>query len=309
MRDILQKEADTCPESWKAGLQEDLQWLYGIRGSEWGQDFLSTSTLWEQGKTGWKAFVKGAQKRHILQESIAFVLQQRGGARETAHVVTNEEDGWLCGCGAWFQDKKSLKVHQHKKHGIHNEIYQMIAGTTCPMCLLQLWTTQRLQTHLSYQPRGGKGNRCFSLLSALCFKREESTASGKEIPLKGIQRRDAVRCEGPLRFGMDPDDEVLAEQRVAYLEGKLGGREVENLTDFLDQGLHDNILFVLSEETDWEEKWDELEQMSKGRFQFLVNLLFCGGRFQWESREDQGRWRAYTWNVSHMARNCVNGLI
>ena len=293
MKEILQQEAETCQTSWKAGLQEDLQWLGEVRGGDWGRDLHTTSTFWEERRKGWKAFVKGAQKRHVLQEALAFALNQKGSIGERDNEVIQEEDGWLCGCGAWFESRKSLRVHQHKKHGLHNEIYQMISGTTCPICLMQLWTPQRLQAHLSYQPRGGGGNLCYSLLSALCFKREEVETTEPDIPLKGIQRRDAVRCAGPLRFGVDPDDEGYAIERILHLEKKIGGSEIEDLTELLETGTNDNILFVLTEELDWEEKMDELKSFYDGSLNFTVNLLFCGGRFQWKKREDQRRWREY----------------
>ena len=293
-RDILVKESQVCSSSWLEGLREDLAWLYEVQGTEWGRDFNSTAMLWEEGKPGWKSFIKGAQRRHTLQESLTYNLKRHLGIGGTICTDYGEvEEGWLCGCGAWFSQWRSLQVHRHKKHGIHNRTYDMVSGSICPACLLQMWSPQRLQMHLNYQPKNGKGNKCYSFIAARQMTRDEETPE-TDLPLQGIQRRDAIRCEGPLCFGMHQDDETYARRRIEQIESTWAEKGQDFPMDCLDDKLSDAINAVFE---DWGPGWEndlvELERSAADEFHFAVNLLFCGGKFQWKSREEQIQWKAY----------------
>ena len=101
IQDILNKEELSSSTSWMTGVREDLQWLYAIQGKSWGDDFSSTSLFWIQKKRGWKAFVRGAQRKHVLQEAIAYKLSHVCGTNKAESRAAHEQDeGWLCACGA-----------------------------------------------------------------------------------------------------------------------------------------------------------------------------------------------------------------
>ena len=294
MQDILIKEGNSNSISWMQGLLEDLNWLYAVQGTAWGGDFEATSNMWLQQKRGWKSFVKSAQQRHVLQEALAFQFnKKRGLCSNTGSGTQWEDDGWLCGCGAWFETKRALQVHKHTKHEIYSSIYEMVSGTICPACLLQLWTPQRLQMHLRYRPRRKKLNRCFNLIAAWRMKRENEPEE-VELPMKGIQRRDAIPCAGPKRFGVDDADEAFARCRISQIENMLEQRGISEVVELIDETISSDIHFVLERwETSWKEELEELRHMNGNSIKFSVNLLFCGGKFQWQRREDQALWRAY----------------
>ena len=305
IQQILRREHDICDTSWMQGLKEDLQWIYEVQGKEWGESFEQTCQFWEQGKKGWKSFVRNAQRRHALQEAISFLMTQKfrlGGEDETDFA---EGEGWLCHCGAWFEQWRSLQVHRHKKHGEHSEVYDMISGTQCPACLLQLWTPQRLHMHLRYQPRGGQGNWCFGMIAARKMRREHDVPETADLPMPGIQRRDAIRCAGPLWFGMEAEDVNFARNRILELEEQFSNAGIPEPLDFIDEGLTDEMLFVFEAwPENWEDELTDLLRLYGDELKFVVTLLFSGGRFQWQEHERQLQWRFF---LEHQRLGCELG--
>ena len=295
MQEVLIKEEQTYSSSWMSGLKEDLEWLYAVQGNKWGLEFEKTSSLWLQGVKGWKAFVRGAQRKHTLQEAIAYSLRQRfGWVRVVGDDTFEPDEGWLCSCGAWFAQWKSLQIHRHKKHGLHSDIYNRVSGTICPACLRQFWSHQRLHLHLKYQPRDGTGNKCWSFIDTLQLQREEHQPEDAPIPLIGIQRRDAIQCSGPLWFGMSNDDANYANQRIAFLEEQMAVQGLDDPGELLNDGLGDELLFIfVNGGDDWKSDLSELRAQYQHGLLFTVNLLFSGARFQWQDRNEQGAWRDY----------------
>ena len=294
IRMILAKEEGRCKTSWMKGLRDDLKWVQEAQGGEWGDTLEETCTLWLERKGGWKAYIRGAQKRHTLQESLSFRVNAKFGLGNTGgSTAFDEDEGWLCGCGAWFSNKRALQVHRHRKHGAFSEIYGMVSGSVCPACLTQFWTSQRLHMHLQYQPRDGRGNRCYSMIATLRLTRDPDSLTETSLPLQGIQRRDAVRCDGPLWFGMDVEDEERARHEIAHLEDLFAAQGLLEPIDLLDDDLRDEIDFVLQH---WDQEWktnlEELQTVNCG-FKFVVNLLFCGRRHAWQEREHQEQWHMF----------------
>lgn len=72
----------------------------------------------------------------------------------------------------------------------------MIAGSACAACMQHFWSNQRLQQHLAYQPRDGRGNPCYNYLKATGY---EVTYEAERLPryLDGLHRRESLPASGP----------------------------------------------------------------------------------------------------------------
>ena len=58
-------------------------------------------------------------------------------------------DGFLCGiCSQTFPCKRTLAVHQARKHGKRTLASQLAYGTRCHVCGLELWSETRMKDHL-----------------------------------------------------------------------------------------------------------------------------------------------------------------
>ena len=69
-------------------------------------------------------------------------------------------------CLAVFSTPTAMAVHRAKKHGIHSPMRDYIQSATCPGCMRDMWTTQRVLQHLRYRP-----NRCMDRIFASCAPR------------------------------------------------------------------------------------------------------------------------------------------
>ena len=120
------------------------------------------------------------------------------GAQLPDHV--HEEvttTSYKCHCHRGFKNKTALAVHQRQAHQKHAPEFHLASGTVCPSCLVNYWSTKRLRQHLSYAPRDGSPNVCFSQLqqSGVHFGQPEVQHPSKAF--LGINRLDAVRVPGP----------------------------------------------------------------------------------------------------------------
>ena len=196
----LDQEHAICHDSWMHGLLADLKWIREVLGPTFGHDFNETTKSWDVlPKSRWKSAVNTAVRRHLLQEQIAWKLFK--GSLSDAVEEQNLDDGWMCFCAATFSTKRALRTHQTTKH--HNRTIEskFTAGTICPCCLLQFWTRGRLMQHLRYIGRAGTLNRCYNFLYVHQYQADpEGTEEATILPMKGLRRRDAIRCEGPLPF-------------------------------------------------------------------------------------------------------------
>ena len=99
-----------------------------------------------------------------------------------------EDQQHQCDCGKRFHSSTALAVHKRVIHGIHSEVYELVAGTICPICLKQFWTENRLRAHLMYVPRAGCPNLCYGLL--------KWTANGSGLlDMKDDNSRDGVASQ------------------------------------------------------------------------------------------------------------------
>ena len=54
-------------------------------------------------------------------------------------------------CNKQFYSLQSFSLHQFKAHGIRNLCRQYVAGSVCPLCLVNFHTRERLLNHVRYR--------------------------------------------------------------------------------------------------------------------------------------------------------------
>ena len=288
LRDLLTTEAQVRKDSWMNGLDADIHWLIKLQGKSWGGSPEEIKRSWLDGRVGWKGFVKGALRRHILQEGIAELLCQEDKPDLTL------EGAFACSCGVSFLTLRGLRTHQHKKHQMYSEEYTLCGGTVCPVCLNQFWTRGRLSQHLGYISTTNAPNPCFSYMKVFGFIRmdgEEVT----ELPLKGLNRREAIRISGPLPFGADLTDVTYAENRIASLEEFFAEKGFGHPDAHFDDDFMELAEITLEENrSNWAEAIETLAEMHQKEF-FAMNvaLIFAGAKVFGKDRAERDDWQAY----------------
>ena len=207
-----------CNEhSWLHGVIADLQWfdflLPNVLPPGFDNDLTALIDWWQDPATPWKRFLKRARRRHLLQEAMmadvhylhrqCFAVLRQAGATfspDPRDFVAGEFDFECTRCPRTFSSAQGLAAHKRLTHGIHAAEFPYVTGATCPSCLRYLWTSNRLALHLAYQPRDGRGNRCFAELQ----ERGWSPAGNEHFPalcptaVQGANRKDALQAFGPL---------------------------------------------------------------------------------------------------------------
>lgn len=209
---LLHVEFQTLPHSWISGLFADLAWLRSTLPdsipAEWTTSLTEAIDFWQKGAPGWQATIRRAGRQHLLQEGMmqeVYYWHRRFFRELDKHAATFDppyfgralgEGSFPCHCGRHFDTAQGLSTHRRKAHGIFSLEHDLIAGATCPVCLVHFWTTQRLQQHLSYISRKTGRNACYQTLR----KSGYTTAYEKvSVPrrLHGTNRIEAVRSAGP----------------------------------------------------------------------------------------------------------------
>ena len=210
---LLQREYECDPASWLHGRQADLAWLDqvtpGVLPTGWQHDLTDLYALWPDPAFPWPRLVKKAWKLHLCQNAIiadAKMLHSRifKNLREAGATFNNDsvdpeilDTSFDCFCGKQFMTKRGLLAHQRKTHRIFSVERKFLQGCTCLHCGKFLWTTQRLQQHLAYIPKGLGYNPCFAALSAqervVDYDRVDHGASSSFV---GLHRREALQVQG-----------------------------------------------------------------------------------------------------------------
>ena len=179
---MIQREYDCSEFSWLHGLQADLNWLHQVAPahlpSGWQEDLSELFSLWQDPTFRWPNVIKKAWKLHLCQNAIIAEAKHLHGnilknLRDAGATFDNElpvrgESGSSadCFCGKQFATQRGLLAHQRRAHQIFSVEHKFLQGCTCLHCGKYLWTTQRLQQHLAYIPRGLGHNPCFDALRA-----------------------------------------------------------------------------------------------------------------------------------------------
>ena len=153
----------------------------------------------------WKKLVRKAYWRHLKRESVAWQTEdlQLNILKElTAQGLTLQATEELpplvefpCDCcDRTFDTQQKLAVHRLKSHQIQSDERAFIQSTVCPGCLVDHWTTRRLQQHLRCRSNG-----CYDRLQGV---RPAEPTVHISLPdhLKGVKRLPARRIHhGPPR--------------------------------------------------------------------------------------------------------------
>ena len=199
-------------QSWLHGLKADVEWMNAVlpnpTSGDWAEDFTTAIDYWQHGGDGWKGLIRRTVKKHLLQEHMMLdvhnlhteifkiVLGAEAEITPSPLSLRMAEMTHACHCGKCFDSLRGLLAHQRRAHQQFAPERPFLSGATCQWCLKYCWSTQRLQQHLAYIPRGGGPNPCFAALQArqsdLSYERV-----GMPAEVQGHGRRDALQLHGP----------------------------------------------------------------------------------------------------------------
>ena len=281
------QEKARCSGSWLEGLEKDIIWMNEVNGPKWGSSLDQVVNNWKNRTPGWKSSVRRAEKRHTLQRNVKFWL----GTKLPEEVIDGSQEWWQCDCGEVFSSWRALRTHEHRKHGKYSKEYGVLQGTTCPCCLRQVWTKERLKQHVRYRYQDG-GNRCAAYIFSIQWQQQgaEETPS---LPMMGMKRRDFVQCAGPLNFGAEERHEVYLAQQQEHLHEKLKEKGIENPWTLKADHVCDTVLQWMEND---ERKWIDnvVENLaSEECFRLTFCLLFAGAKHQWQDRQAQEEWKDF----------------
>ena len=238
LQEALHAEKELCNTSWLQGLQADLAWMQATcltplpEGIP--QDLTRLFDLWQQGPRPWRKLVKQALRRHDQQEramqgvhdihaDIFRTLASAGATFEPDPLeAPGPEADHRCHCGRSFTTPQGLATHRWQVHKQYSPEFDYITGSVCQACLQDFWTSGRLHQHLSYAPRDGSANRCFTILKQmnLSLQREQV-----QMPhhVQGLNRREALQVFGPYRAYQTATERAReeAQHQVEILQKQL----------------------------------------------------------------------------------------
>lgn len=215
---------------WLVGLRHDLKWLHGVETTAdplliVEQDMTDLIDAWQRDHGQWKRRIRRAGMRHLFQEAmiseahqwhaeIFDVLRSRSFTFNPDPALLHVQECFFpCpDCPRWFTTPQGVHTHRRKAHGVYCPEHHLLDSATCPACLTYLWSTQRVQQHLSYMPRDGTPNACFAYLQQIGYK-VSYTAEHLPTALAGQSRLDALAAAGP--FGHGP---TARERRLWRLQ-------------------------------------------------------------------------------------------
>ena len=167
---MIHAEASQCSDSWLIGLEHDLVWPHGVEAHPddtlLDRDHSILIDTWQRcSASSWKSRIRRASHRHLFQESMMLEAQlwhQKIFAMLREYSFTFHPDP-LCfhmqdghfpcpDCHRVFQTPQGVHLHRRKVHGNFAPEHHLLDSATCPACMKFLWSTQRLQQHLSHQP-------------------------------------------------------------------------------------------------------------------------------------------------------------
>ena len=292
MQEAMEIEEMKTMGSWQEGLRKDLKWMHEVEG-KWPEGLEETKEAWRT-RGGWKEAVKRTVHRHMEQERIALKMQQEMKEKGWTETTEKEEhEGrWTCECGSVHRTKTGLAVHRRQKHGKEGDEYQFGNSSRCLVCLKEFWSVPRLRQHLGYVSRKEKPNWCWKLYKGMDLRGEaEEEEKGREMPQKGINRRENITLQGPKICGAargddewsqrDKDEKEKTMTRALSLEGieeAFEGYEKELFETWYGEAGLDRVLMGL-------------EESSKSSGLSTLHLATWGCKRKWETDEEAEDWR------------------
>ena len=197
-------------KGWLFEMQDDLVWLHRIKALPFDlpHDRPTWVAAWDALKTcrPWKAWVRRACNRHLVQEQIAWevslqhaniVDELRAAGMQLLSDTEDQHDRvvYTCPhCHLGFATHHQRALHEFRVHAVIAEERYYVQSTVCSGCLKDFHTTFRVTQHLRYRP-----NRCWDRIHQVKPPEEPVTL---HLPdhLQGACRLPAVRRHhGPLR--------------------------------------------------------------------------------------------------------------
>jgi len=313
VHDALSLEHKACKTaSWLSSLQDDLDWMRATLQDQWpdnvGCGVEDLTAHWRHGSLSWPTLVRQAHAKHLLQERgmaqvfhwhrQIFDILDKTGFKFSPDPLRDDEGismgGKVCHCGRVFTTGQGLQLHKAKAHHEYAPEHAFVTGATCTVCKRYFWSFQRLQQHLAYIPRGGRGgayNRCFAEL----VRRGGDPTQFARVVLpessQGWNRRDALPVEGP-----DWLPPSAAQIEAQVLKQQLDQALLELQTFGLDVAPEDHFQTAFMEElTHQTRTWfdsfdpDTLPHVARGQLQdawitALDNECHSGGCFDSTAR-------------------------
>ena len=199
-------------KGWLYEIEDDLAWMLTCASCPDMPQIPHSHDTWppflqwlKTASTCWKSWIHRTMKNHQLRETIAMecigfhqqifdALKAGGFAVHQPDQVVEAQMTHSCPeCLAVFTTSTGVAVHRAKKHGIHSPLRAYVQSATCPGCLRDMWTSQRVIQHLRYRP-----NRC---LDRVIAGREPKEHVMVHLPphLERVKRLPATRRRhGPL---------------------------------------------------------------------------------------------------------------
>jgi hypothetical protein len=211
---LLHQEYACTSQSWFHGLRADLEWMENVNPGclavDWRLDMTALFELWQAPQMQWTRAVKKTWYLHLAQNAIiadakclhANVFRNLKAAGASFDMPFSEVMDWEnkhdCFCGASFGTNRGLLAHQRKAHALFSVERQFLQGSTCLHCGKFLWSTQRLQQHLAYIPKGLGYNPCFHALQSQARQVPYCHENlGNSPAFAGLHRRECLQTEGP----------------------------------------------------------------------------------------------------------------
>ena len=174
----------------------------------------------------WKAWIKRASRKHLLQEKIAWEVDGYHAATlaemHTAGLALCPTDPELpppvvaCRhCPATFHSHQQRALHEFRLHQILAEERYLVQSTVCGGCLKDFHTTFRVTQHLRY-----RSNLCWSRLHGA---KAPAAPVKIDLPdhLRDVPRLPAIRRHsGPLRPTQHHRDRQRIRQAIADLHAE-----------------------------------------------------------------------------------------
>ena len=200
----------SCGRGWLHEVEADLHWMCALVDLPFAWP-LAQPVNWHHifdriaASHTWKTLVRKAYWRHLKRESVSWQteelqlcilkeLEGQGLQLQMQDDMPPPQDFPCDLCDRIFDSQQKLAVHKLKTHQVESDERAFIQSTVCPGCLVDRWTTRRLQQHLRHRANG-----CFDRLDGV---RPAAPTVHITLPdhLKGVKRLPARRLHhGPLR--------------------------------------------------------------------------------------------------------------
>ena len=260
---LLRREREATSHSWVEGFEADLAWLckLGTTPDEVPNNFDDVRTCCLQDPKSWVRMIKQGLKRHRLQErtlqeahmfhrQILHVLRDAGATWTMDPFEHHQQDQlWRCSCGRTFTTPQGLSTHKRKAHGVFSVEHNFLSGATCPSCCRFLWSTQRLQQHLAYVPRGTVINKCFHDLKECGFYTDYDPTP-RPSQVNGLNRADYLVTSGPFLL----PDRRTTDQFATYQEELETLRQQHAMLSKFDLS-SDTAVQLMAQLTEVTDKW------------------------------------------------------